>query len=42
MWKFKDVSATQIFREIDIQGFRSIKVPLFAVLESLNFDFGQF
>ena len=42
VWKFEDFSPTRTFREITFWGSRTSKSAIFAVLEPLNFEFGQF
>ena len=37
VWKFKDFSVTQIFREINFGESRSAKTAVFAILGALNF-----
>ena len=42
VWKFQDFSATLILREINFRESKSSKTAIFALLESLNFDFYEF
>ena len=42
MWKFKDFSVTQIFREINLWDSGSAKCAIFTHLEALNLDFYGF
>ena len=42
MWKFSNVSANQIFREINFGDSRSTKYVILTHLEALNFDFYGF
>ena len=42
MWKFRNLTATLILREINFSDFRSNKIAIFIVFEALNFDFDGF
>ena len=39
MWKFRDLSITQILREINLGDSTSAKYAILMHLEALNFDF---
>ena len=39
MWKFQDLSATQILREIKFGHFEAPKTAIFTILAALNFEF---
>ena len=42
MWKFHNLSITQILREINFGETKSAKFAIFTHLEALNFDFYEF
>ena len=39
MWKFQDLSAIQILREINFGHFEAQKTAILAIWAALNFDF---
>ena len=39
MWKFQDLSATQILREINFGHFEAPKTAILTILEALNFEY---
>ena len=39
VWKFHDISVTQILREINFEDFRSAKFAILTHLEALKLDF---
>ena len=42
VWKFHELSITQILREIKVKDSRSAKSAILTYLELLNFDFYEF
>ena len=42
VWKFHDLSITQILRDITFGDSRSAKYAIFTHLEVMNFDFHEF
>ena len=39
MWKFQDISATQILREINFDQFEAPKTAILTICAALNFEF---
>ena len=42
MWKFQNITLTQILREINFEDSRSSNLGIFAVFEALNFILANF
>ena len=42
MWKFQNISATKILREMNFTDSRSAKIAILTSLETMNFDFHEF
>ena len=42
VWKFQDLSVTQILREINFWDSKNARLAILTHLEALNFDFQEF